>query len=427
MNTFQDLFCFLQSLEETEFFNWLEKSWNGKDKQESLLRLFTYLKLIEKLIDFTLYNGNYNLVSLTKFNSNKEFFIKKLKDNGDYSDLTCFNDKNEKEILVCTSKNLNNYSIGKLDISKINEIFDNKYKINGYKKILCLCVRNSDDLIQTANRAKKTSITLSEQILSYDTIIIDQNDLFVSFKKFIQIYKNVNIKDIINIDLKKIILKFHQEVSVYKTINIKNSGEKNCLYGHIPRSGKTYIMCGTIINDIKTNDENYLIITPCPNETIQNYLDVFNCIELKDFSIIHLNRNCKNNLKELVNTNGRNIIIVSKQFLQTKSGNVSQIKILKEMKFSITFLDETHYGETTELTKNILKIYGLNSFKVFITATYFKPVNSFDIKEKNWILWDLEDISLCKEINKSENKKRLIYKHGEYLQKLLNIYSESLT
>ncbi len=44
--------------------NWLNDEndkWQGKDKQESLLRLFAGLKLIDKLKEFDVCKGNFNL------------------------------------------------------------------------------------------------------------------------------------------------------------------------------------------------------------------------------------------------------------------------------------------------------------------------------------------------------------------------------
>ena len=62
--------------------------------------------------------------------------------------------------------------------------------------------------------------------------------------------------------------------------------QKKILVGAIPRSGKTYIMAGTILKDVKdsgnadkkskTKFNNYLIITPAPNETLKQYYDTFN-------------------------------------------------------------------------------------------------------------------------------------------------------
>ena len=83
------------------------------------------------------------------------------------------------------------------------------------------------------------------------------------------------------------------------------------------------------------------------------------------------------------------------------------------MKFEMRFLDEAHYGGTTKLAQKTLKFYGDNSFTVQITATYSKPINDYDIPRKNWILWDLEDIKLCKNITDKCSIIRLVEKHGE--------------
>ena len=49
MDTFKHLYEFLQSHEDDSIYKWLQEHWVGKDKQESLLRLFTGLNLIDKL------------------------------------------------------------------------------------------------------------------------------------------------------------------------------------------------------------------------------------------------------------------------------------------------------------------------------------------------------------------------------------------
>ena len=104
-------------------------------------------------------------------------------------------------------------------------------------------------------------------------------------------------------------------------------------------------MAGVIIED---NKNNYLIITTAPNETIEQYLKILDCIQLKEYNIIYLNRNNNNLIKD------KNIIICSKQYLQNKN-----ISWLKNIIFDIRFIDESHNGGTTELAKNILNNYKL--------------------------------------------------------------------
>ena len=60
MKTFKELYEFLQSYDEPHIIQWLNERWIGKDKQESLLRLFAGLGLIEKLNKYIVCKGNFN-------------------------------------------------------------------------------------------------------------------------------------------------------------------------------------------------------------------------------------------------------------------------------------------------------------------------------------------------------------------------------
>ena len=232
-------------------------------------------------------------------------------------------------------------------------------------------------------------------------------------------FEDISIDSIINSNKRTLCLKLHQRISVLKTFRLKNSGHKNILWGHIQRSGKSYIIGGCIIEDGKNKDKcNYLIITTAPNETIDQQKKVFECVQLKDYNIIVLNgKNKKPILKD------KNIILCTKHFLQTKIDNIEKtnsIHWLKKMVFDMRFIDESHNGGTTELTKKTLDFYGKDSFTVNITATYSKPINDYNIPKDCWILWDLEDIKLCKNIIKENNIYRLVEKHGD---EIINKYS----
>jgi len=125
MSTFIDLYEFLQLNEEYNILTWLEKPWVSKDKQESLLRLFAGLGLVDKLKPYHICKGNFNQKTLTKTNTVRDIFYNQddnlihLKDKGDSSDLTGICKENEKHLLLTTSKNLNRYQVGKLEIDKI--------------------------------------------------------------------------------------------------------------------------------------------------------------------------------------------------------------------------------------------------------------------------------------------------------------------
>ena len=437
MNTFEDLYNFIQLLNEDSIIHWLEDAWIGKDKQESLLRLFAGLGLIDKLKSYDICKGNFNNKTIYKIDSIKDIFFNNdikinLKDKGDSSDLTGIHKEHEKHLLITTSKNLNKIQVGKLDIDKLLTNFK-QYQDEEYTMSLCICIRNRIDFETMKKNIEKTNHQLKSLLEKEETIIIDWNDLDQAYHQFKIYFGQTPLEKIINSNKPTLILKMHQRLSVLKTLRMKNNSEnKKILWGHIQRSGKSYIIGGSIIEDSQDKEEcNYLIITTAPNETIDQQQKVLDCIQLKDFNIIVLNGKNKKQPKLLK----KNIILCSKQFLQTKmdKGHDKQkytkektrsIKWLKDMKFDMRFLDESHNGGTTELAQKTLENYGNTAFTVQITATYSKPINDYNIPKDCWILWDLEDIKLCKNITKDDSINRLVEKHGEDIRNIINQYSE---
>lgn len=437
MDTFKDLYEFLQLYKENNILTWLEKSWAGKDKQESLLRLFAGLGLIDKLKSYDICKGNYNGKTISKITTKKDVFYKEnnlinLKDKGDKSDLTMIDKENNKKILVASSKNRANEKnevIGNYDIRDIHSIYTSKYH-NYDELVYCICTKDTKRLRKKIQNCETCNQDIQEKLQSQTTIIIDWNDLNQAYHQFkMSAYGQTSLDNIINSNKTTLCLKMHQRLGVLKTLRMKNSEKKKILWGHIQRSGKSYIIGGCIFEDSKDKDEcNYLVITTAPNETIEQQRKVFDCIELTDFNIIVLNG--KNKKPDLTK---KNIIICSKQFLQTKidkkhdknsEEKTKSIAWLKKMSFDMRFIDESHNGGTTELAKKTLEFYGKQAFTVQITATYSKPINDYNIPKDCWILWDLEDIKLCKNITNEDSIIRLVEKHGDCIQNIISKYSQ---
>ena len=153
MQTFTDLYEFLQNYDGDDIIEWLNHRWDGKDKQESLLRLFAGLGLIDKLKAYDICKGNFNLKTITKHTSIKDIFydgskIIKLKDKSDKSDLTMLHSNNNKKILAGTSKNRaneKNEGIGKYDIREIHSIFTSMYD-NYDELVYCICTKDTKRL-----------------------------------------------------------------------------------------------------------------------------------------------------------------------------------------------------------------------------------------------------------------------------------------
>jgi len=390
IRTFVDLYEFLRGHKEESIIPWLKVPWEGKDKQESLLRLFAKLELIPELRGYSMCKGNFNLVTVSILDTKKSMFYGSknkliyLNDSGDASDLTGIRDKN---LLVTTSKNTNNVSIGKLDIEKIIANFI-LYRDHGYTMTLCVVSRNKSDVKIASVYSRPTSRCANNAVTKRDTIILDWNVLDTAYKAFKRIYNIITLPMLFKKDRFVLILKPHQTMSVEKTLHMKNKGTNPVLWGHIPRSGKSYIMAGCIIADAKNN---YLIITLAPNETIDQYLYVLNCTQLSNYRVTYLN----GENKDRPTIGMHNIIICSKQFLQKKVDKA--IEWLSDISFDMRFVDESHHGGTTDLARSVLGCYGKDAFTIQITATYTKPLCTYKIPEDAWCLWDLEDIKLCKQ------------------------------
>ena len=382
ISTYYDLYEFLYNHAKTNdsIIDWLNIPWIGKDKQESIFRLFSYLELIKKLDNYNICIGNFNLQTLTKINSYKDIFLDnknnliKLKDKGDSSDLSGFHKTNKNEVLATTSKNMTNkYSMDSLDIEKILANFAGFHE-SGYCLKICIAKPNKKYFTKLVKRMNKTNKVLIKLFKNNDNFIVidhdDLNEAFLRFKNYYYYYR-ININDIFENEKKIIIFKLHQAYSIYKTNYLILNNDKNnyILWGHIQRSGKSYIIAGTIMEYSRLftekDESNYLIITTAPNETISQYINVFNCLQLKTFNIINLGGKNNNELKE-----NKNIIICSKQYLQNKIHFE-----LKKLNINIIFFDESHNGGTTDISLQIIDNYkNIHTTVINITATYAKPL-----------------------------------------------------
>ena len=214
-------------------------------------------------------------------------------------------------------------------------------------------------------------------------------------------------------------LRFHQELIIKKTLYLINKGNTSILWGCKCRSGKTYMIGGLIRNIylIKTK-LNVLIITPAPTETIEQFTsDLFNKFkDFNDFEIHYLNllNNRKKNNKIFNITKNNNIFVMSKQMLQ-RYVNENTIQEIKNLNLDIIAFDENHFSGTTDISKNILESYINNdktTIKIYLTATYSKPLKCWNIIDECRLTWTLEDELICK----------TIFKNGANLYKLMEKY-----
>ena len=187
-------------------------------------------------------------------------------------------------------------------------------------------------------------------------------------------------------------------------------------------------MIGGIINKQyeKKNKLNVLIITPAPTETAPQFTDdLFN--KFKDFSKFKIHHIEGSKMLSSLELETNNIFVMSKQLLQKYINGKTIIKI-KNLKLDIIAFDENHFSGTTNLSKDILTSYSSkNTIKIYLTATYSKPLQEWNILQECQMYWDIEDEQICKSILIDENNlEKLKEKHGEeYIENTI-IYYNSL-
>ena len=318
------------------------------------------------------------------------------------SDITLINKITNKYIFISSKYSNNSNNIDYYDIQNIIAMInDNKHLYNKYD--IYLVVKNKYKVIDKIKNASITSKYITKY-MTYDNIL-DKDDLnkyFLLFKQNIIQNINNNWNDIYLFSKEKLKLRFHQELITSKTCDLISKEKKSFLWGCKCRSGKTFMVGGIII---KLSISNILIITPAPTETITQFTDdLFH--KFKDFDKYKIHNISSSKLINNIKFDTNNIFVISKQLIQKYINDI----FIKDLKLDLIVFDENHFTGTTNISKDILNSYSSkNTIKIFLTATYNKPLKEWNIDKDCQIFWDIEDELFCK--NKLINK--LKDKHGD--------------
>ena len=374
---------------------------------------------------------------------------------GGYSDITFLNTHNDIEDLYLISvkyyekaKGIKDY-----DIPELCAIIE-KQKQKNRNCHVCIFVNDKTSVVNKFKAQNTSSDILIKYINpggNYENIY-DSKDLHKYYFKLRELLSQYNffqtsqdIQDFEKNYLKNLkqpfIPRFHQKLFIDKINDlIVNKQKQGVLVGAIPRSGKSYIMAGSILDYVKAYDIKhphgkkliFLMITPVPNETFGEYTDIFdNHIDFTNNNIGYQVFQKKINSDDLDKTK-HNVIIMSKQKLGwAEPGKEGDEKIeaikkrindtFKEIKKEITmmYLDEAHFGMSTEKSMQILKMldtFGSKIPKVYVTATYNKPLKIFNIQPDCKLTWDVNDINIMKNLdNKTINDNSIKKRFGATL------------
>ena len=366
------------------------------------------------------YEGNINTCKLKKVEDLKQYLKKLTSSKSGSSDITLQN-KITGEYIFISCKfcyDDSNNDIKYYEVQDIHSaILKNNHKYKKYK--IYLFVNNKEKVKHLISSSEETNKHLKDDI----TDIIGLDDLELYFYNLKQSIQDVSIDEVndkfynTKVSLE---LRFHQDLITYQMLEKIDEGEKELLLGAKARSGKTYCVGGLFVKYYKkyNNTLNALIITPAPTETLSQFTDdLFH--KFRDFIGINIIEIKKGSDFSSMTLQANNIIIVSKQLLDDYVLD-KKINAIKDLNLDSIVFDENHFHGTTQMSKNILQSYSSSkTFKLYLTATYAKPLNEWNIPDDCQFYWDIEDEQMCK----SRNVDGLIEKHGEDV--LLFIKSEN--
>jgi SAM-dependent methyltransferase len=377
--------------------------------------------------------GNSNNAKLKILENINQYLNEKVlsSNSGGCSDITLQNKNDDTYIFISSKYPKSNEDIKKqksVDYYDIQNIIamatKNKHIYKNYK--IYLVVPNKKTVLDKVKNTNKSSEYITEHMT--DNNILDKCDLnkyFLAFKQDIIKNKNNDWQTIYLNSKENLILRFHQELITQKTSTLIDEGNKSFLWGCKCRSGKTYMFGGIITKQFNIKKKlNVLIITPAPTETIPQFTnDLFN--KFKDFDKFKIHYIEGSKMINNIESSDNNIFVMSKQLLQ-KYINDKTIMKIKNLKLDIIGFDENHFSGTTDLSKNILRSYSSkNTIKIYLTATYNKPLKEWNILPECQMYWDIEDEQFCKSILIDENNlDKLKEKHGsEYIEKTIKYYT----
>ena len=380
--------------------------------------------------------GNVNNGKTTKLNSFNEYLNEKVisGNSSGCSDITLYDRINKKYIFISSKYPKTQQDIKKqksveyYDLAKIIAMIeDNKhiYKTDNEPDIYLL-VPDKKSVLEKVLNANRSSNYITKYMT--EDKIIDKNDLNKYFLKFkSEMIKQKIINERINYDelflgeKETLNLRFHQELITSATATLIEEGNKTFGWFCKCRSGKTYMTGGIIIKQFNIKQKlNVLIITPAPTETTPQFTDdLFN--KFKDFTLFKIHNIGGSKEFDSIVLDKNNIFVMSKQLLE-EFIEERTIQIIKNIKLDLIIFDESHFQGCTDLSKLIVDSYSSkNTAKIFLTATYNKPLKEWDISSECQMFWDIEDEQICKSILLDDtNMNKLIEKHGDYVKATIN-------
>ena len=274
-------------------------------------------------------------------------------------------------------------------------------------------------LIKNKYELKKKMDATSKEIAKRFFDIKDVNDLDIYYKKLLYNLKEEGIDYVMGSTTKEstmpLNLRLHQEYFVKYTSDRIAAGDKQFIWGAVPRSGKSYMIAGLIARD---KPDQVLIILGAKSETMDQFKKMF-----EDYDTEFGEYEKHYNVISGIDPAKKNIVIISQE-KGWRATSTTQPKIL-DVKLrnilvktnKLIFFDEIHKGASVgKSQEQLLKEYVYSPRHqggafIMVTATFAKPLIRYMSKSKGHtklMQWGYDDIQIMKEISKEGIYERII-------------------
>ena len=424
--------------EKKEFFTKLE-DWNEGQEPEGIE------SILEKDVNEGNQAGSVDIFFRIPKSAKPRYQYDKPPCNQNYSVEQPAKDDKDMYVLIQNKYFTNEFSSeDKYDVNKILQRSLKLDKIPNAEKKLVLMINNKTDLLK---RIKWTNVVPASDIFG----VVELNQWFMNMTKDMK--KSSTFDEFLKVDTSKqttqyIQPRFHQRLFIETTEqhNKKENGnKKKFVWGAVPRSGKSFMIGGSI-SERKT--DTVILVLGAKTETEEQFVKMFCQYEdFKDYGIITDKKrwvgdwvsSCKN-LNDV--KRDKNIILLSQEKLKVNLSDKTRAqkeraiqqsqkfwdqydKFMSRDKTVDIYFDEIHKGGSTETAEKYILSTLIERFTIgifaMVTATYAKPTLAYSsiIDKENPVIikWTYNDQQTMKQISDPFFQQLLIEERDDEIQK----------
>lgn len=306
-----------------------------------------------------------------------------------------------KTLYMSSSKLLNDVgTMDDYDIDGLVHVYHENYeKFYPMLKIV-LFVKDKAEFRRMMTRAKKgflytNKIAYVFGLQEIEQMVSNMRDLFVRMGIDTKSGMEKLLCSMMNIHRAPLSLLPHQEQCLSKTFGIQDAhrAPMPILWAMLPRSGKSYMVAGHILESIRRGKTSFLILTPVPSETIPQFKkDLFDTlVEFSQVDVVV--GTC-----QPTRTQERPLVVLMSKQLDDVANRIRGKGAAHGHAFDVIYYDENHSGGGTDMSREMITSYAHSNTQIILmTATYHKPRETWHIPEADIVRWDLDDLDAARQ------------------------------